>query len=177
MVKRPAGFTVQNRGKKRKLNPSGPPSVARGKRRASEQGGGFRAKPFRTPEPVASARGKRSFDSGGDVAAKRRRVGPQTTRGGGVGFTTKGGKRVSFQPSGKRRAALLAKIRAGDAKCMVNPNTGRAVREGSSAFKKLARAKRGATKAQLAGMSVQDRARRKQLMSEERRLKREDAKR
>lgn len=65
--------------------------------------------------------------------------GPRAKRPAGVGFTTAAGKVVSFMPKGKRKAALKAKLETGQAKCMVNPATGRAVREGSRTFRRVAR--------------------------------------
>jgi len=93
------------------------------------------------PETTQVARDKRDraeFDQlpdnlaiGGTRQGKRR---------SGVGFVTKDGKVVSFQKKGVRKAKLAAKIRAGLAQCKVNPNTGRASREGTRTFKKLKKA-------------------------------------
>lgn len=130
----------------------------RGKRPRDDDAGALSAvKRLRVAEAAAAAaRGKRKLDvdAGGD--AKRRRVAEAPAAGGrkrkrvddggrtgkrkaGVGFVTKGGKVVSFMPKGTRRAKLMQKLASGEAKCMINPKTGRAVREGSSAFKKAAK--------------------------------------
>lgn len=50
-------------------------------------------------------------------------------------FTTKGGKQVSFEVKGIRRRQLWRRRVVGEAKCVVNPGTGRAVVEGSRTYK------------------------------------------
>jgi len=85
------------------------------------------------PAP-AVARGKRAREDDNDIpfGLQKRRVTP-----GGVGFVTRSGKVVTFTKTGKRKRDLKAKIRSGQAKCMVDPITGRAVREGTRKFKKM----------------------------------------
>lgn len=84
----------------------------------------------------AVSRTKRLREDDNDIpfGSQKRRVTP-----GGVGFITKSGKVVTFQKTGARKRALHHKIVSGQAKCMVDPTTGRAVREGSRKYKKMAK--------------------------------------
>lgn len=113
------GLIATGASRKRKLNPSdfagGSQGVSK-RMRMTQQG------------PM---RGKRKAMGDG---------GPSSKRKSGVGFVTKSGKVVSFQPKGVRKAALAAKRASGEAKCRVNPATGRAVVEGSKTYKRLVKA-------------------------------------
>lgn len=103
---------------------------ARGKRGREEDMGADRGSKHRRVMEQIAARGKRGRENGGPSQPKRRTQ---------AGFVTKSGKVVSFKLTGKRKRDLKQKIRSGQAKCMVDPITGRAVREGTRKFKKMAK--------------------------------------
>lgn len=100
--------------------------------------------------PRKRARDEEEEGEEGAAATKRYRpnvggaiVVPSSGGGGGgdtVNFSTRVGDFVHFTATGKRRRQLDEKIASGRAKCLVNPLTTRAVREGSRLYKKLAKA-------------------------------------
>lgn len=98
------------------------------RKRARDNEGVFGAVKRHRPNPIASR--KRKAESQGGSSNKRH---------SGVGFVTKSGKVVSFKKTGAKKAALAAKLASGQLKCAINPATGRAVREGSRAYKRVSK--------------------------------------
>jgi len=112
--------------KRVKTNPKrGAPGV---KRKAESQLGGA-SKVMRMSQQAGGSNKRKSESQGGGPSKKKK----------GVGFVTKSGKIVGFNVTGKRKAAMLAKRASGEAKCMINKATGRAVVEGSKMYKRLSK--------------------------------------